>query len=269
MMNGMDTSSASAAGRKTVLLLSGTSEGPLLAEALVAAGFRVRATVTRQEACVGLFGAARKNVTVEARGFTGDSLAEFLGRKEADLVLDATHPFAVRITCIAHAVCTRLRVPYVRYERPDWPAPPGTHLVDSFAEAAARLPELGRRVMLTIGAKQLKHFCHLHDTLTLFARILPSPISLEQALKAGFAGERILRTRPPFSMEFNKALFREYRVEVLVTKASGLEGGVVEKVSAARELQMHVVMIRRPDLPDIPAVNELATAVRQCQQFVH
>src|SRR5439155_18538015 len=117
-------------------------------------------------------------------------------------------------------VCMRLRVPYVRYERPDWPAPPGTRLVDSFGEAAALLPDLGTRIMLTIGAKQLKHFAHLHDRLTLFARILPSPLSLEQALKEGFTAGKVLCLRAPFSMDFNKALFREYQIEFLVTKAS-------------------------------------------------
>ena len=60
------------------------------------------------------------------------------------------------------------------------------HLVDSFAAAAARTAELGRRIMLTIGSKQLKHFSHLHKRVRMFARILPSPASLEQALAAGF-----------------------------------------------------------------------------------
>jgi precorrin-6A/cobalt-precorrin-6A reductase len=266
MMKAMDTFSGNAAGRKTILLLSGTSEGPLLAKALSDADFHVRATVTRQEACVNLFGAVPAHVGVEARGFTEESLAEFLLHKEADLVLDATHPFAVRITRIAHGVCTRLAIPYVRYERPDWPAPPGTHLVDSFAEAAALLPELGTRMILAIGAKQLKHFAHLHDRLTLFARILPSPLSLQQALAQGFMADKILCLRPPFSTEFNRALFREYKAEVLVTKASGHEGGVVEKVTAARELGMQVVMIRRPSLPDVAGVNSLEAAIAMCRR---
>jgi len=261
----MDIFSANAAERTKVLLLSGTSEGPLLAKALVDAGFRVRATVTRQEACAHLFGDLQNIVDVEARGFTEESLADFLSHQEADLVLDATHPFAVRITRLAHAVCARLNVPYVRYERPDWTAPPGTHLVDSFAEAAACLPDLGKRVMLTIGAKQLKHFAHLHDRLTLFARILPSPLSLEQAIKEGFTAEKVLCLRPPFSMEFNKALFREYQVDVLVTKASGHEGGVVEKVMAARELGMSVLMIRRPIFADLAHVSSLEDALERCQ----
>lgn len=236
--------------------------------ALAQAGLRVSATVTRQEACTHLFHDMPESVTVSARGFTSESLGDYLAGGAADLVLDATHPFAVRITRIAHEVCTRMDVPYLRFERPDWTPPAGTILVDSFAEAAARLPDLGQRVMLTIGAKQLKHFVPLQERLTLFARILPSPLSLEQALKAGFSGERLLCLRPPFSAAFNEAIFREYQVDVLVTKASGMAGGVVEKVTAARELGMQVVMIRRPVLPDFAAVDTVEQAVTQCREIV-
>jgi precorrin-6A/cobalt-precorrin-6A reductase len=232
---------------------------------LLEAGFAVRATVTRPEARDTLFGPLLQAVTVEARGFTEEGLTDFLARGEADVVLDATHPFAVRITRLAHAVCRRLDVPFVRYERPDWEPPPGTRLVESFAEAAALLPSLGTRVLLTIGAKQLKHFAALQGRLVLIARILPCVASLQQALAAGFTPDRLLCLRPPFSREFNRAVLREYRAELLLTKASGREGGVVEKVLAARDLGLEVVMIRRPEQADIPCVTTLEAAVRACR----
>jgi precorrin-6A/cobalt-precorrin-6A reductase len=251
----MGTCSEEESTMKRILLLSGTGEGPLLARALLATGFQVYATVTRPEAKHNLFGhlldartERAPRLSVEVCGFTEQSLAEFLGRGEIDLVLDATHPFAVRITRIAQTICEHMQMPYVRYERPDWVPPAGTHFAESYAAAAALLPSLGSRVMLTIGAKQLKHFASLHGRLTLYARILPSPVSLRQALEAGFAEANLLRLRPPFSVEQNRAMFRRCNVEVLVTKASGREGGVVEKVTAAQELNMKVLMIRRPFL---------------------
>src|SRR4051812_28707493 len=75
MMNAMATSFESAPARalsrrKTILLLSGTSEGPALASTLAQAGFRVIATVTRQEACAHLFRDVPQDVSVAARGFT-------------------------------------------------------------------------------------------------------------------------------------------------------------------------------------------------------
>jgi precorrin-6A/cobalt-precorrin-6A reductase len=254
-----------------ILLLSGTCEGLPLARALLAAGFQVRATVTRPEAKENLFGSLvgqASRLSVEVRGFTEQSLEAFLGRGEADLVLDATHPFAVRISRIAWSVCERIRMPYVRYERPDWTPPAGTHFVDSYAAAAVVLPSLGSRPMLTIGVKQLKHFASLHGRLTMYARILPSPLSLRQALEAGFVEENLLRLQPPFSLERNRELFRQYNVDVLVTKASGREGGVVEKVTAACERAMKVLMIRRPDPLGLCSMATIDEAVHACRALL-
>jgi len=86
--------------KKNLLLLSGTSEGPLLARALIDAGFQVRATVTRPETRENLF--AKLPIAVEVGGFTQESLTEFLQAGKADIVLDATHPFAVRITAVGN-----------------------------------------------------------------------------------------------------------------------------------------------------------------------
>jgi len=252
--------------QKTVLLLSGTCEGRVLARALCEAGFRVHATVTRPETVAKFFVNPQmaNAATVEARGFTEDSLAAFLNDRDIAGVLDGTHPFAVRITRMSHAVCGQLGKPYVRYERPDWEPPADTVFVDSFAQAADVLPGLGQRVMLTIGCKQLKHFVPLQDRLLMYARILPAEVSLAQALQVGFRREQLVCLRPPVSLEANRDSLRELGIEVLVTKASGREGGVVEKVQAARELGVRVVMIRRPVLADIPTVGSVADAVRLC-----
>jgi precorrin-6A/cobalt-precorrin-6A reductase len=249
---------------KRILLLSGTSEGPVLARGLLSAGFEVRATVTRAEARENMFGSLLEQVLVEERGFTEDSLQDFLKRGEADVILDATHPFAVRITRTAHAVCRRLGTPYVRFERPDCQPLPGTRVVGSFAEAADVTATLGRRVLLTIGVKQLKHFAHLQEHMVLIARILPSVVSLEQALAVGFTPDRLLCLRPPFSRAFNRAILEEYRIDVLVTKASGKEGGVEEKMAAAGDVGARVVLIQRPELADIPRVSTIEAAVQAC-----
>ena len=250
--------------RPKILLLSGTSEGPSLARSLLDSGFEVVATVTREAAVDDLFGSIKNEMTVEVRGFDALGLKDYL-HSGIDVVLDATHPFAARITRIAREVCEASGMPYIRYERPDWTPGEGTIFARTFVEAAEVAPSLGTRIMLTIGAKQLKHFAHLHDRATLFARILPAAESLAQALAAGFTAERVFCMRPPFSREFNRALFAEYRAEVLVSKASGIAGGVVEKVEAARDLNMTVLMIRRPENKPAFSVSTIADAVSFCR----
>lgn len=251
-----------------ILLLSGTSEGRLLARALLDAGLAVTATVTEDAARTTLFGSFRDELSVEVGGFSEPSLEAYLAQGMTDVVLDATHPFAARITSIAARVCRRSGVPYVRFERPDCQPPAGAHFAATFAEAAEALPTIARRALLTLGARQLKHFAQLHDRVEMFARILPATRSLDEALAAGFSSGRILCLRPPFSQAFNRALLEEYRIDTLVTKDSGVEGGVVEKVRAAEELGVKVLMIRRPALenfaPETAIVHSVAAAVEAC-----
>jgi hypothetical protein len=78
--------SADAVRKKTILLLSGTSEGPILARALLQAGFAVIATVTREAARQHLFGQLQHAITVEVGGFAAESLEHFLAQDEVDLV---------------------------------------------------------------------------------------------------------------------------------------------------------------------------------------
>ena len=79
----------------------------------------------------------------------------------------------------------------------------------------------------------------------------------------------ILALRPPFSRAFNRSLLEEYRADVLVTKASGTDGGVVEKVMAAQELGLTTLMIRRPEPHDLASVSTLPDAIEACcQAFV-
>jgi precorrin-6x reductase len=62
-------------------------------------------------------------------------------------------------------------------------------------------------------------------------------------------------------------LLREYAIEVLVTKASGAAGGVVEKVLAAHEMGLTTLMIHRPVQPELAVVSSVEAAVQACQAY--
>lgn len=248
-----------------LLLLGGTAEGRALAAGLLASGFDVIASVTTEAAARRLFGGVHPRLTARAGTFDPVGLERFLRARRIGLVLDATHPFAVEITRTAQAVCGRLALPYVRYERPPW-EPEGIAYAADFEDAARRVPLLGRRPLLTVGAKPLRIFAPLARRLALYARILPSRASIRQAHAAGFAPERIVAAAPPFTCEQTAELLRRYRIDLLVTKSSGREGGVIEKITAARAGGLPVLMVRRPAAGGGPAAASVAEAIEQCRQ---
>ena len=80
----------------------------------------------------------------------------------------------------------------------------------------------------------------------MYARVLPLESSIRACREAGLSGSRILAEQGPFSREWNLLTMREKRIQALVTKDSGSRGGFAEKLAAARELGVTVLVIRRP-----------------------
>ncbi|MEU5694972.1 cobalt-precorrin-6A reductase [Actinosynnema sp. NPDC020468] len=226
---------------RTVLLLGGTGEGRALAAALT--GFRVVSSLA------GRVSAPRLPVgEVRIGGFGGvDGLVDHLARERVDAVVDATHPFAERITANARAACARARVPFLVLRRPGWTERPGDRWqwVASVAEAAAAVA--GRRAFITTGRQELAHFT------AGVARTVDPP-------DPPVPGVRVLLDRGPYTVDGEVALLREIRAEVLVTKDSGGDM-TAAKLVAARHLGLPVVVVRRPPLPDVDVVGTVAEAV--------
>jgi precorrin-6A/cobalt-precorrin-6A reductase len=64
----------------------------------------------------------------------------------------------------------------------------------------------------------------------------------------GIKSPNILALQGPFSHELNKAIFNQYRIDVVVTKDSGKIGGVPEKIQAAMETGIDTVVIQREEI---------------------
>jgi precorrin-6A/cobalt-precorrin-6A reductase len=84
---------------------------------------------------------------------------------------------------------------------------------------------VGERTLLTLGYRQLRPFAPWQSQACLFARILPSLPALDGALAAGFTPERLIALRPPISAELETALWQQWQITQVITKASGPAGG--------------------------------------------
>jgi precorrin-6A/cobalt-precorrin-6A reductase len=192
---------------------------------------------------------------VRIGGFGGaDGLAAWLRGHRTDAVVDATHPFAARMSANAVAATTAAGVPLLVLRRPGWTAGPRDrwHRVPAPAAAAALLPRLGERVFLATGRGDLPAFAHLEAWFLLRA-VDPPPPPLP-------ARHHLVLARGPFTADAERALLREHRIDVLVTRDSGGEL-TAAKLVAARELGLPVVLLARPPAPDAPAVANVEEAL--------
>jgi precorrin-6A/cobalt-precorrin-6A reductase len=184
-------------------------------------------------------------------------------------VLDASHPYAVEISQNAIAVCQKLGIPYLRYERPLRQGAGSREqgvgkIFDSFESLLSGNYLQGKRVLLTVGYRPLHLFQSWQDKATLFARILPSAIALEAAFKAGFTNDRLICLRPPISAELEAALWRQWNISVVVTKASGTPGGEDVKRTVTAQLGIDLIAIARPIVEYPLQTGDLSVALDFC-----
>jgi len=178
-----------------------------------------------------------------------EGLVRWLSDPGADLLICATHPFAEQMRRHAVEAARRARIPLLMLERPAWVPQPGdrwTKVVD-MAAAARALGSRPRRVLLTIGQKDLAPFAavpHHHYVVRSIER--PSAESLPPSVE-------LISARGPFDEAGEQALLRQHRIEALVTKNSGGDA-TAAKLAAARALGIDVIMVQRPAAPKLDGV---------------
>lgn len=250
-----------------ILVLTGTRDGRELVASLVARGYKVLASTATTYGGELLQGYGAEVKT----GRMGDlELAELLKEKGIRLVVDATHPYAEVVSQTAGEVCRKAGVSYLRYQRPQQalPSHPLIFLAEDYiqaARAAVNKAGAGGLIFLATGSKTLDIFIQAarEKDCRVAARVLPDPDVMIRCRELGLTPADIVAMQGPFSRELNRSLFRHYNAAVLVTKESGQVGGTDDKVAAALELGMQVVVVRRPPAPNgaIHSVAETVTAV--------
>ncbi|WBO62531.1 cobalt-precorrin-6A reductase [Streptomyces camelliae] len=238
-----------------VLILGGTTEARRLAAVLAARpGVRVTTSLAGRVARPGAVAGE-----VRTGGFGGaDGLADWLRAHHVDALVDATHPFAEAITANAARAAAATGVPAVVLRRPGWRPGPGDRWYDvpSLAGAAEALPALGRRVFLSTGRLGLAAFAHLRDLHFVVRSVEPPEPPMPPDTE-------LVLARGPFTVAEETELLRTHRIDVLVTKDSGGEA-TAAKLTAARELGLPVVVVRRPPLPPgVTAVPDVADVLER------
>ncbi|MEM8850687.1 MAG: precorrin-6A/cobalt-precorrin-6A reductase [Pseudomonadota bacterium] len=226
-----------------VLVLAGTAEArAVLARAR---GLAVLASLAGRTAAPVDLG-----VPTRTGGFGGE--AGFRAAlAEATAVLDATHPFAARMTERAVRICGNLGVPYLRLTRPGWGAL-GQRYADE--RACARALPAGATVFLTTGPGSLPAF-EGRGLRLLCRRVDPAPAR---------AGVTWIVGMPPFALAQEMETLRTHGVTDLVTKDSG---GARAKLDAAATLGVAVHVIDRPASPGGEETHDIERAVAFLRRY--
>lgn len=178
-------------------------------------------------------------------GFGGvEGLTTYLHDHKITHLIDATHPFAAQMSTNAVAAADQAGIPLAALTRPPWQEADGdnwTHVPDIPAAAQALAGE-PRRIMLALGRLHLAEFAAQPQHHYLL-RLVDTPENLP------LPNTTVIVARGPFDVASDTALLRDHRIDVVVCKNAGGTGAEA-KLHAARALNIPMIMIDRPTLPD-------------------
>jgi precorrin-6A/cobalt-precorrin-6A reductase len=238
---------------RRILILGGTAEARRLAQRLA----------PRADLAIMLSLAGRtasplaQPVATRIGGFGGmQGLADYIRAERIEAVIDATHPYAAIISANAAGAAERTGVPILALHRAPWTPVAGDRWIDvSGTQAAvAAIGSAPRRVFVTLGRKDLSAFIERpqHHYVVRSVDPVDPPLPVPHAL--------YVTARGPFTQEEERALMEQYRVEIIISRNSGGDASY-GKIAAARALNLPVIMLRRPTLPQVPAVERVEDVV--------
>ena len=245
-----------------IWLVSGCGEGPPLARALLAAGWRLRVSVVSPEAARAYGRMEGLEMAIGAIGVDQPTVAEQLRASWAEgapftWVVDASHPFASRIHAELSRTCAQVDQPLLRLSRPLLPLA-GVEVLSNLNALEGRCRS-GERLLLAIGARQLSWATRCCPQARLHARVLPRPKALRTALAAGLAAERLVCLQPQSDPEaptpVEAALCRRWRIETVLLRRSG-GPGEAQWGRLADQLGLRLLLLERPteSRPETPGL---------------
>lgn len=239
----------------TIWLIGGTSESRAIAKQLTEAGLPWLVTVvspTAKRLYEGLSG------HIQSGALSPTAIQTLIRQHNIQAIADASHPFATEIS--QRAMETQL--PYLRFEREVIPLEyPAESIPDLESVLQAKYLE-NRRVLLTLGIKALSRFQPWQRRSHLWARVLPA--AQDQAIQMGFTPEQLIGDRPPNDVSTEQDLWQKLGVDTVITKASGLPGGMHIKLAAAKALGVRLLVIARPALTYPQQTHNLDKVIEFC-----
>lgn len=217
-----------------ILILGGTAEASKLASALAPLPV---------EAINSLAGRTANPTAISGKirtgGFGGaDGLAAYLVNEKINLLIDATHPYATRISQNAVQASEITNIPLIRLERPEWQKQTHDNWIDVVDETqAASLIAAGERVLLALGRQHIAPFAERDDVHFVMRMIEPPEVSLPHDCEIVLA--------KPGNYDTELQFLSERKISLIVSRNSG--GSIsYAKIKAARDLAIPVLMISRP-----------------------
>ncbi|MDR2866012.1 MAG: precorrin-6A reductase [Methanomassiliicoccaceae archaeon] len=231
-----------------IIIFGGTTEGRMLSELMAGSGAKVCLCVATEHG----EGMVRRHENMEIshqRLGGADGIASLIRDRNAGVVVDATHPYALVISRNIKKACAATGAEHMRLVRAKSVDPGGKVIYTAgIDEAIEYLRGTEGNILVTTGSKELAKYTAIDNYRErVFARVLSLPEVAVQCGDLGFKGRNLICMQGPFNEDINYGMIRQFNIEHMVTKDSGEPGGFGDKIRAAERAGIDTVIIGRPE----------------------
>jgi precorrin-6A/cobalt-precorrin-6A reductase len=243
-------------GKKMIWIVAGTKDARIIAQKLLEQGKEQLLASTATEYGGKLFNDERIEIIDKKLEYEG--MKQLINEKGIDVIIDASHPYAVNVSENAMKAAENLNVKYFRFERKmlDYS---GAKRFSSLKEITDYIKSAykGSNILSTLGSNNLEAVKSIDTENNLYIRILPTVASVEKAEKTGFLPGRIIAVQGPVSKALNKVILEDYNIKALITKESGKTGGEAEKIEACLETDTEILVWERPKISYVNCFDDI------------
>lgn len=178
-----------------------------------------------------------------------EHMLKWMEFNKIEVLVDASHPYAKEVTQNAINCCEETGIEYIRYERLGALEDIKSHniiRVSNYEEAINEIKKINGNILNTTGGNNVQKFIDIDFNHRIIHRILPSTKVLDKIINYGVKIKDIIALQGPISYELEKAFIHQYEAYAILTKDSGIEGGVLEKFKAVTDCNIKLIVIEKP-----------------------
>lgn len=186
-----------------------------------------------------------------------DEMTSFCCENDIKLIVDAAHPFARNLHASIAESARKMDIPVIRFER-RYPYANDKDLIwcESYNDAVDKMLAHDVRGLVALtGVQTIGSLKRFWSQRSCRFRILDRDDSRLKAQQAGFPSENLFYYKEGSDMPD----FKGFSADAIITKDSGLSGGVAEKLDLAKAKGWKIFIVKRPELsPDFITVDGVA-----------
>ena len=182
---------------KNVWILSGTSDGPVIANRLIELNYSVFASVLTYKARQAYSENPKLHI-ITGKLNNKDQIINFINKNKITCVVDATHPFAVIISKNLNNACKDISAPLLRFERKSLINKTNNFFYIDHLKDINKVDIENKNILLAIGSRFLNDTAsyYMNCKANVFSRVLPTYESITKAFGSCIKNSNIAILEP-------------------------------------------------------------------------